>query len=160
MCIRDRVCAAQALAGASTAYGQRLSAEPVFVLNAPFHTGFVLHLAVTPDQRQVITAGLDKTIRIWDALTGQLLRRYFLPLRDAGDGRITALSLSPDGERLAVAGGLFGFGEGKAVAAGSLAVWRVLTRLSGVTPGYLQHPTPPHNACVRPTEAPATYKKK
>ena len=125
------VCAAQALAGASTAYGQRLSAEPVFVLNAPFHTGFVLHLAVTPDQRQVITAGLDKTIRIWDALTGQLLRRYFLPLRDAGDGRITALSLSPDGDRLAVAGGLFGFGEGKAVVVVSLADGRILHSLSG-----------------------------
>lgn len=125
------VCAAQALAGASAAYGQRLSAEPVFALNAPFHAGFVLHLAVTPDQRQVITAGFDKTIRIWDALTGQLLRRYFLPLRDAGDGRINALSLSPDGERLAVAGGLFGFGAGKAVVVVSLADGRILHSLSG-----------------------------
>lgn len=125
------LCLAQALAGACAAFGQQLSARPVFALNAPFHAGFVLHLAVTADERQIVTAGFDKTIRIWDAQTGELLRRYFVPVRDAGDGRITALSLSPDGERLAVGGGLFGFGEGKAVIIVSLADGRILRSLAG-----------------------------
>lgn len=124
-------CLAQALAGAGAAFGQQLASEPVFALNAPFHAGFVLHLAVTPDERQIVTAGFDKTIRIWDAQTGELLRRFFVPVRDAGDGRITALALSPDGEHLAVGGGLFGFGAGKAVIIVSLADGRIVHSLSG-----------------------------
>ena len=95
------VAAAQDLAGASAALGQQLSPEPIFALNTPYHAGYVLHLAITPDERQVVTAGFDKTIRVWDVATGELLRRFYLPLRDGGDGRITALSLSPDGERIA-----------------------------------------------------------
>jgi hypothetical protein len=123
--------AAAALAGMVPAPAQELSAGPVFALNTPWHAGFVLRVAVTPDERRVVTAGFDKTIRVWDAGTGQELRRFFLPVRDAGDGRVTALALSPDGERLAVGGGLSGFGKGKAVLVVSLADGRIGHVLGG-----------------------------
>ncbi len=125
------VAAAQFLAGVSVAFGQQLSAAPVFALNTPYHAGFVLHLAVTPDEREVVTAGFDKTIRVWDVQSGDLLRRFYLPLRDGGDGRITALGLSPDGEQLALGGGLFGFGKGKAVIVVSPADGRIVHTIGG-----------------------------
>jgi hypothetical protein len=107
------------------AAAQKLAKEPAFALNTPYHAGFVLRLAVAPDERQVVTAGFDKTVRVWDARTGELLRRHFLPVRDAADGRVTAAALSPDGERLALGGGLHGFGKGKAVIVVSLADGRI-----------------------------------
>jgi len=110
---------------------QTLSPDPVFALNAQSHTGFALHLDVTPDERQVITGGFDKTIRVWDTQTGQLLRRFTLPVRDGEDGSIEAISLSPDGERLAIGGYIAGFGKGLSVLVMSLRDGKILKTISG-----------------------------
>ena len=110
---------------------QSLSTEPIFALNAQSHTGFVFHLAVSPDERQVITAGFDKTIRVWDAQTGQSLQRFYLPVRDIEDGAIESISLSPDGEKLAIGGHIAGFGKGLSVLVMSMRDGQILKVLSG-----------------------------
>lgn len=110
---------------------QTLSVDPVFSLNGQTHTGFAFRMALSPDEREVVTAAYDKTIRVWDSQTGLPIRRFYLPVRDAEDGAIESISLSPDGERLAVGGSISGFGKGRSVIIMSLRDGRILKVLSG-----------------------------
>lgn len=86
-----------------------LTATPVFSIDGQAHSAPSYQIAATPDERYAITASHDRSIRIWDVETGRLLRRLFVPLSGAEDGRIDALAVSPDGQYLAVGGELNGF---------------------------------------------------
>jgi WD40 repeat protein len=59
------------------------------------HEDSVEDLTYSPDGKMIATASLDKTARLWDAATGQELRRLSHP---AG---VAHVSFSPDGTRLA-----------------------------------------------------------
>jgi WD40 repeat protein len=52
-------------------------------------------LALSPDGNRLATAANDKTIRVWDAASGQQL------LKIPHDSLVQALAFSPDGNRLA-----------------------------------------------------------
>src|SRR5262249_53908185 len=58
----------------------------------------------TPDGKEVITVSHDKTIRFWDAATGEALRTLRPPIGPGNEGRLYAAALSPDGGLLAVGG--------------------------------------------------------
>jgi WD40 repeat protein len=60
------------------------------------HLAGIVGLAVAPDGKTVATAGLDETLRLWDAATGQELRRR----RTNGH----AVAFAPDGQTLALSG--------------------------------------------------------
>jgi WD40 repeat protein len=63
------------------------------------HEGSVKSIAVTPDGSRVLSAGMDKTIRVWDVQTGRELQS----LR-GHDGDVNAIAVSPDG-RFVLSGG-------------------------------------------------------
>ncbi|MFN8491624.1 MAG: tetratricopeptide repeat protein [Caldilineaceae bacterium] len=71
----------------STSPSQR--AAPL-VLPAP---GEVHSVAFSPDGRQVLTSGYDGAVHLWDAQTGQPLRKFLID----GDRRLKAVSMSADG---------------------------------------------------------------
>lgn len=104
---------------------------PVFAIDMGPHAGQAHQLVVTPDERFVITASNDKSIRIWDVKTGELVRRFFVPVRGADDGRLHTLALAPDGDRLAVGGKLQDFGPGRAVIVLSLKDGSVIRSITG-----------------------------
>jgi WD40 repeat protein len=81
------------LLGADCAFGQQ--SEPIALTG---HTDKV-YAAVWLDAGRVATAGVDKTIRIWDAASAKPLQA----LAGHADS-IFALAISPDGSRLASAG--------------------------------------------------------
>ena len=55
-------------------------------------------LAVTPDGRQIVSASIDMTIKIWEAETGWLINTIDAP------APLTALAVSPDGANVLAAG--------------------------------------------------------
>jgi WD40 repeat protein len=69
------------------------------VLSFVAHTGAVGNLVFSADGRRVVSAGEDSHVRLWDASTGSAINTPDVP----AFGSISAIALSSDGRRLAVA---------------------------------------------------------
>ena len=84
------------------------------------HTNFVWDVAVTPDGRRALSASNDKTVKMWDLATGNLLATF-----SEHTSFVCSISIAPDGSRLA-AGALDG----------SIKVWNIH---SGDVVAHLHH---------------------
>src|SRR5262249_21201215 len=62
------------------------------------HAGQLNSVAYPPDAKTVASASWEKTIRIWDAATGQELRKL-----QGHDDKVMAVAFAPDGKTLASA---------------------------------------------------------
>jgi WD40 repeat protein/serine/threonine protein kinase len=81
------------------------------LLDLSGHSAQVQSVAFSPDGQRVASAGVDRTIKIWNTRTGQETLAI-----EAHAGPITSVAYSPDGQRLASASG-----------DGSLRIWNALT---------------------------------
>lgn len=77
---------------------------PRIVINPMGHSAKVHNLLFTPDGHQIISISEDKTIRIWNAETTQMIRKFESQIGDGWEGMLYASALSPNGKLLAVAG--------------------------------------------------------
>src|SRR5262249_13014592 len=75
------------------------SEKVALVVDTGGHTADVTALAFTPDGRELMSAARDGTVRFWDWETGETTQVLRPPLPG-----IAAAALSPDGQRVAVAG--------------------------------------------------------
>jgi WD40 repeat protein len=85
---------------------------PYLELDTKGHMALIRSLVFTRDGSELISASDDKTIRVWEADTGRLVRSIRGEIGEGDPGKVYAVALSRDGRLLAAAGAL---GEGNPI---------------------------------------------
>ncbi|MFC7418483.1 caspase family protein [Iodobacter arcticus] len=102
---------------------------PVLRLDTPQHHAPIRRIAVDATEQWLLTAGDDKTARIWQLPAGNPVGVLRVPVGTGFEGRLYALTISPDGKTIAIAGDT-------GAANGPMRVWffdRASTRLIRTT---------------------------
>ncbi|KIM28371.1 hypothetical protein M408DRAFT_57282, partial [Serendipita vermifera MAFF 305830] len=60
------------------------------------HTDIVSSVAFSPDGKRIVSGSSDKTVRVWDAETGQAVGAPF----QGHDQGVNSVAFSPDGKRI------------------------------------------------------------
>lgn len=81
--------------------------KPLLIINPEGHKGKIKSLIVTADKKQIVTGGFDKTIKVWDIESGEIIREILGEIGTGSNGMIYTTALSPDNKLLAT-GGWFG----------------------------------------------------
>lgn len=77
---------------------------PVLRVDTGTHTSMIRRIVVDHANNRVITAGDDKTARIWQMPEQRLVRTLRVPIDTGHEGQIFGLAVSPDGRRIALGG--------------------------------------------------------
>ncbi|XGV98007.1 MAG: WD40 repeat domain-containing protein [Leptolyngbya sp. BL-A-14] len=83
------------------------------------HTDWVTALAFSPDGSMLASSSLDRTIKLWNLTTGELLQTFLA-------GRMTCLRFSPDGQTLVVGSRISRWADG-AISPGGIQRWDLTT---------------------------------
>lgn len=80
------------------------SQAPRIVINPVGHSAKISNILFTPAGDKIISVSEDKSIRIWDAVSGEMVRKLESEIGDGPEGMLYTSAISPDGKLLAVAG--------------------------------------------------------
>jgi WD40 repeat protein len=79
--------------------------DPILRIETGMHTAPIKGIGVDAAERFLLTASDDKTLRLWNLATGELLTTYYVPLGKTPDeGKLYSGAISPDGEWVVGAG--------------------------------------------------------
>ncbi|MEM6550476.1 MAG: hypothetical protein AAF713_22575 [Pseudomonadota bacterium] len=86
-----------------------LHERPVLVVLDPgMHTAPIRRADVDRAGALVVTGSVDRTVRLWSATDGRLLRTIRVPIGPGNVGKIAAVAISPNGSTIAAGGGTSG----------------------------------------------------
>ncbi len=87
--------------------GAEPSTRPFLRIDGEMHHKAVLRIAADRSRSFVVSASLDKTIRIWQLPSGTLRKTIRVPIAPGAEGELTAVAVTPEGGLIA-AGGVTG----------------------------------------------------
>ena len=77
---------------------------PLLRIDTSAHSAAIRALDVDAAGRYAVTASEDKTARVWDLASGQLLQTLRPPVGPGNDGKLFAAAITPDGSVVAAGG--------------------------------------------------------
>jgi WD40 repeat protein len=98
----------------------QLYERPVLVVDPDMHTATTKTVATDAAGQFLVTGSYDKTVRIWSASDGKLLRTIRMPEGPGNVGQVLAVAMSPDGGIVAAGG--FGIQVQTRAESGSLGI--------------------------------------
>ena len=116
-----------------------LYTEPILRIEAAQHVNLIARADVDAANKYVVTASLDKTVRVWSLPDGRLQRILRLPIGYDDIGKAFAVAISPDGGTVAV-GGFTGSNHQYNIFLFDRASGAVKQRLPGI-PDVIDHLT-------------------
>jgi WD40 repeat protein len=87
------------------AHAQALYDRPILIVDPDMHTAASFGAAADRAGSIVVTGSFDRTVRIWSAADGKLLRTIYAPAGPDYIGQLFAVAVSPDGKVIAAGGG-------------------------------------------------------
>jgi len=81
-----------------------LPAEPILRIENGMHTAAISSIDIDAKHRFIVTTSYDKTARVWDFATGNLLTTLRIPSGYGQVGMLECGAISPDGKTIAVGG--------------------------------------------------------
>ncbi len=88
----------------SGAQGSEPPTHPFLRIETGHHAAMARRLVVDAANQRLVSAGDDKSIRIWQLPGGRLVQSIRLPMGDGQEGRPYAIAVSPDGRNVIVGG--------------------------------------------------------
>lgn len=77
---------------------------PILKLNSEMHISGISGISIDKKGLFVLTGSNDKTAKLWNAQTGELIRTFRIPINTGQEGLIYASAISPDGKKVLLAG--------------------------------------------------------
>lgn len=107
---------------------------PFIRIDAEMHSAQIRDISTDANARLLATASYDKTVKIWAADTGKLLKTLRPPVGEGVEGTLRAVALSPDGAIVAT-GGLTGYSWDKnySIYLFDVKTGEIMRRISGLT---------------------------
>jgi len=92
------------LGAAGAVRGAEVPTRPFLRIETGMHTAAIWRIDSDAAGHFLVTGSEDKTARVWDLASGQLLRTLRPPIAEGNEGKVYAVAMSPNGELVAAAG--------------------------------------------------------
>ncbi|MGN7614000.1 WD40 repeat domain-containing protein [Magnetococcales bacterium HHB-1] len=102
---------------------------PFLRIENGFHMGKINRIAIDQDETILASVSGDKTLRLWNPRSGQLIRTIRVPIGEGDIGKLYSVALTPDGQTVAVGGFTGGYGGGKDIFLFDTATGEMTSRI-------------------------------